>query len=377
MTSRITYIVATMLAFSSLTSWAREIYRTTFDEFASGPNQLAGQNGWRATGGSDGAQGIDENILPGLGKSGFIGFGRPASGFVSVFRSITEELSGFDSQVVEFNTLLGIEDSTNGARDNFYIAVYNADNHLLGAVNFDNTQANLGIWRFDGASAVATGASFVSGNVHELYMKMDLINNSWSASLDGLPLFSDAPLNATGQRLQLGSFAAEWEIADPGNPGNNWMLFDEWSINVPDAALLVNPDPDPDPNPTPDPDPSPDPDPAPDPDPSPGSDEALSIRRRELTKSLDLSKPSKNSDRAFQLEWVTKPNFVYQIEWSENLSDWFVDMPVIEGDQQAHATFTDSMVKARRYYRLVAIRRDQLDQASRNPGNREPDLVRP
>ena len=168
MTNRITYIVATMLAFSSLTSWAREIYRTTFDEFASGPNQLAGQNGWRATGGSDGVQGIDENILPGLGKSGFIGFGRPASGFVSVFRSITEELSGFDSQVVEFNTLLGIEDSTNGARDNFYIAVYNADNHLLGAVNFDNTQANLCIWRFDGASAVDTGASFVYGNVHEL-----------------------------------------------------------------------------------------------------------------------------------------------------------------------------------------------------------------
>ncbi|MGK0184521.1 MAG: hypothetical protein ACI9R3_000293 [Verrucomicrobiales bacterium] len=211
---------------------AAVLYTTSFDDFEVGADQLAQVGGWRASGRGQGLHGIDKDAIPGLGKSGFLGRSSPAAdtSFVSVWRPLNYSPLAQEMPIIEFFAIVGVADSTNGARDNFYITLYDSGNQLLGAINFDNTNERYGIWRYDGQNYHRASGAFFRGKVHELYLRINFATGKWSAELDNLPLFRDAPIDFTGKTRTLGSFAAEWEISDAANPGNNWFLFDEWTI---------------------------------------------------------------------------------------------------------------------------------------------------
>ena len=80
-----------------------------------------------------------------------------------------------------FFSLLGIEDSTNGEFDRFYISFYNGNDELLGAIAFDNTPADFGVLRYDGNQLVHTGEIFVNNTVQGLFVSIDYLTNTWSA----------------------------------------------------------------------------------------------------------------------------------------------------------------------------------------------------
>ena len=160
-------LIASTLACSAaavltLPASAALLYTTTFEDFEPGPDQISQVDGWRASGQGQSVHGIDQDAVPGLGKSGFLGRNKPSTdlSFISVWRPVTFDPLAANAPVVEFFAVVGIADSTNGQRDNFYITVYDSGNKLLGAVNFDNTKDRFGIWRYDGKNYHRTSGSF-------------------------------------------------------------------------------------------------------------------------------------------------------------------------------------------------------------------------
>jgi hypothetical protein len=71
---------------------------------------------------------------------------------------------------------------------------------------------------------------------------IDFSNNLWTARLslgtNIVPLFVNAPFNGTGQTLDLGYVAVEWQLtaASTNQHGNNWMLVADWTVRALPAA---------------------------------------------------------------------------------------------------------------------------------------------
>ncbi len=223
--------LAVSAAFASL-SVANELYFTDFDSFTAGNDQWVGTDGWLGISTGVGAHGIDDGIVPALGKTAFIGFNQPSSTFVTVLRPINYDPLANGTPKIRFESFLGIEDSTNGRRDSFFVSFYNIAGAFLASIRFANEDASFGIWRLDGTTQTDTAVDFINGELHLLFAEIDFSTNTWSADLDGIPLFTNATFNATGQTLNFGSAAAEWQLASAGvaGYGDNWMLVADWSI---------------------------------------------------------------------------------------------------------------------------------------------------
>ncbi|MEM7385644.1 MAG: hypothetical protein AAF514_11930 [Verrucomicrobiota bacterium] len=211
------------------------LFESSFDSFQVGANALIERDEWKGTPAGQGAHGTDPPGSGGIGASGYIGRLRPQPniGFVSIRKPLNYDPVNGDQQageIIEFFSLVGIADSTNGSRDNFYISIYDTDTRLLGAINFDNTASQFGIYRYDGETYHPSPVRFVRGQIQELFIRINFTTGRWSAELNNLPIFRDAPLDLTGKERTLGSLAAEWEITSPDSPGNNWLLFDEWKV---------------------------------------------------------------------------------------------------------------------------------------------------
>ncbi len=229
--------LATMAA--PLCASAFTLYATEFEEFNAGPDQWAGTNGWLGTSTGLGVHGIDRDIVPGLDQTAYVGFHTPNALIVTVFRPVLVHPLTNGLPIVEFEALLGIQDSTNGYRDSFFFTFYNSLGNLLAAIRFDNSTLTYGIWRLDGTSQVDTGVDFVRSELHLLFASIDFARNVWSADLDGIPLFTKAPFNATTQALDLGYVAAEWQLtaASTNQHGDNWMLVADWTVRaLPDSG---------------------------------------------------------------------------------------------------------------------------------------------
>jgi len=290
---------------------ALTLYFTEFEEFTAGPDQWAGAQGWQGSSVGLGVHGIDQDIIPALGKTAYLGFNRPDSTFVTVFRPVLYDPATNGVPVVEFESLMGIEDSTNSFRDSFFFTFYNNGGDVLAAIRFDNDDLTFGIWRFDGVQEFDTGWDFVRSELHLLVATMDLSNNVWTAELDGVPLFTNAVFNASGQTGTLGFVAAEWQLtsASTNNHGNNWMLVADWAVRA-----------------------------------VPDQDAPFSI----MEAGLDL-------DGSPLFVWPGSFGFDYEVEYSDDLDTWQSGLPdgVFENIlEDAPLTFTGDAESSNRSYRI-------------------------
>ena len=123
----------------------------------------------------------------------------PRSTLVFVAKPINYTPQSGDFPLVRVETLVGIQDSfAKTARDSFFVSIYNSSGLYLAGIRFDNRQATYGIWRADGANPDHdTGVIFYRGELHLLSFIVNLPANRWSAELDGVPLFENAPFTAT------------------------------------------------------------------------------------------------------------------------------------------------------------------------------------
>lgn len=208
------------------------IYRTGF-EFEEGYDPqftLAGQNGWLSFG--SGGNGLVTNFFEGFGQQAYVGFAPPQNNedLLSVWRPIDLAPIPPDQTLITFSVLMQIDDSENGQFDDFRWSVYNTNEARLFTIDFDNAALLISYGLDDDKGFVATGLAFDNQGTYELKVTMNFARNLWSASLNDVVIVNSKPITTTGAALNLGDIDAVWAIRRPGSPGDNFMLFDNYTI---------------------------------------------------------------------------------------------------------------------------------------------------
>ncbi|MDB4544916.1 hypothetical protein N9Z83_03135 [Akkermansiaceae bacterium] len=313
-----------LLFFAALlhSAHATLLYSTDFENFTVGDNQWAGTDGWVITDNANGISFIDNTGFGGaLGNHAALGLKQPGStNRVSVLKQITHNHTSNGESIITIDALVSIRDSSNGRYDRFYLSFFNADIKRMATIRFDNREIPFGIWReqanIDGSSLLQfdTLTDFIHEELDELFISIDLANNTWSASLSGLPLFENAPFTnaANPADINLGAVGFEWQISatGPAGHGDNFLLVADFAVNS------FNPE-----------------------DPIP--------------PTLNLIY---NGGSSATISWPAKAGASYQIEYSDDLETWFDDLPNSTFNNISSSgplTFTDEAAPATRYYRVV------------------------
>jgi hypothetical protein len=304
----------TFVLLAALPCLADIVYRTDFENFAVGPNQLVGTEAWVGNSTNSGSHGIDLDAIPGsgLGKTAYIGYAPPSGSAnpVVIYRPVNLDPANNSEPVIEFESLLGIKDSTNNYRDDFTISFYNISGTRLAAIRFHNDGFNSLIFRSDGGSQTNTNVSFLPGELHLLYVRLDLVMNRWSAFLDGIPLFNGATFNATSATRNLGSVGVDWRRGH--RPigvttwGDNWMLIADWAVR---------------------------------------------------TVPFAMESSTRNANGSFTLKWAGDPGRSYQVLHSSDLKVWHDTLPDSSLPVQnvlGTLSFTNSApLPEKRFYRIA------------------------
>ncbi|PAW88565.1 MAG: hypothetical protein B9S33_04645 [Pedosphaera sp. Tous-C6FEB] len=229
-------LLATVLSVPAATL----IYRTTFEghEGYNASFALSGQNNWVQEG--SGGNGLVSNFITGQGQQAYIGFTPPtgAGEFLNVWRPINFAPVPTNLSVVTFSVTMMVADSANGRRDDFRWSIYNTNGSRLFTLDFDNSTEGISYVLDDGGGFVATGFQFTRDAVHELAITMSFGRNRWQAALDGFVLTSPLPITTTNAALNLGDVDAVWAIRTPGTAGDNFLVFDNYTISG-DAPVSV------------------------------------------------------------------------------------------------------------------------------------------
>ena len=229
-------VLATMISAPAATL----IYRTTFEghEGYNASFSLSGQNNWVQEG--SGGNGLVNDFITGQGQQAYIGFTPPsgAGEFLNIWRPINFAPVPTNLSVVTFSVTMMVADSTNGRRDDFRWSIYNTNGSRLFTLDFDNSTEGINYVLDDGGGFVATGFQFTRGAVHELAITMNFRRNRWQAALDGFALTSPLPITTTNAALNLGDVDAVWAIRTPGTAGDNFLVFDNYTISG-DAPVTV------------------------------------------------------------------------------------------------------------------------------------------
>jgi len=220
------------------TSYSQTIYATEFEEFTEGPDQLVGDSFWELGNSLDtGSHGIDNELVSGLGHSAFVGFKQPDTSNVFVAKRHDFDPIASGQPEVEFESFLGVNDSTNGKRDFFSIFFFNGLGTPLASIQFRNLDSVFGIWYSDGLAIHDTGLDFIRGDLDFLTAQINFETNTWSAQFGGLDLFSNVPFHAGGAALDLGLTGIQWQVdpastpSSPSNFGDNYLLVADWLLH--------------------------------------------------------------------------------------------------------------------------------------------------
>ncbi len=299
----------------------REIYFTDFEDAVPGNDNLVGYDNWNGSPKGRGSHGIDAEAVPGLGQSAFIGYASPGGNTNSaiVLRPILHDPVASGEPIIRLVAAIGLNDSDNNnnpQRNSFFITFLNSSGTPLASLNYNNTEAGFGLWRDDGIETHDTGEEFIRNEVQLLVAEIDFANNTWSVDLDGFQIFRDQPFTVkNGEDLDLGGTAISWQRGSGNNWGNNWMLFDDWTVYADTSKLTI-------------------------------PEENFKINSITQTAGGDIT-----------LQWKSRPGFRYQVEYSNDLLTWQSDLPnsLIEEPVETETGYTDTTTtqSPERAYRIT------------------------
>lgn len=293
------------------------LYHTDFSSFPLGDGKLVGQDGWMSSHPDERVHGTVDDFFTQGDRSGTLGLFIPETKdkIISAYRPLNYDPIASNTPIIEFSANIAIVDSFDTEfYDSFYLSVFNSNTNLLAAVVFDNTPDDFGIWRADGDGFFDTGVSFEHNKLYKLRIRIDFAENTWTATVDNTPLFAATPFSNSGAKLDLGDISVEWEISDINNPGDNWILFDDWSVN---AVTTVD----------------------------------------TMKSPLVVSQIQRLPNGAISMLWTAEPNTRYQIETSPDFSNWDTSLAnslITTGANERNGSFVDPSAASSelRYYRV-------------------------
>lgn len=286
------------------------IYATEFEEFSVGNEMLKGEDFWQiGTSPGTGSYGIDRNLVSGLGKSAFLGYNEPSTTLVTVAVAHFFDPIARKQPLVEFESILGVEDSTNGNRDTFSVIFLSANGGLLASIEFRNSSTTFGLWYSDGVKIKDSNIDFLRGELHLLTAQINFELNTWSAQLDGVDLIENVTFHSGSEALNLGYTGAQWNLtsSQPSGYGNNFLLIADWYLySIP-------------------------------------------------TDNFQISSVSRIDGQNI-LRFPAIPGFVYSLESSGDLVNWIPETTtchVIQPDFAGEQAFTVNSQTQERFYRIL------------------------
>jgi hypothetical protein len=197
---------------------------------------LVGQNGWIGT--DLNGNGLVPDWFATNDQAAYIGyFPLPAGQDVlSVWYPLNFSPLASGKPIVHFSVLMEIVDSSNEQYDVFRWSVYNRNEDRLFTLEFDNLDFGI-YYQLDGTNGfVYSGHLFEADTPYALSITMDFSQNHWSASLNGGTILTHLPITTTNAPLTLGDIDAVWLYNDPAYPGDNFMVFDDYTVTAQAAA---------------------------------------------------------------------------------------------------------------------------------------------
>lgn len=225
---------------------SRVLYETGFEQFEGFNTELdlADQGGWVgfsadldgnsvALGGS----GLLPSVPGFFGQVAYIGFNAPAAtADFNVWRPVNFAPGGEVLPIVQFTVSFQIEaSSAELTPDAFRWSVYNVDGRRLFSLDFDNASGEISAILDDATPTTApplrpTGFLFPNGEPLDLELVMNFQRNLWTAKINGAVVVNALKLTTRNSALTLGDVDAVWLIREPGNPGDNYMIFDDYRL---------------------------------------------------------------------------------------------------------------------------------------------------
>ncbi len=234
-------LIATLFASLALVSARAVTYTNIFFtqfESAQGYNsayELAGQKDWLRYPAVYGGNGILDDFLG--TQAGYVGFWalNPLTNSLTIYRQIDYVPPANKYTLVKFSAAIDVEDSTdeNGRFDQFWWVLRNGWDDPLFTLCFDNDNWDI-YYGLENQEFVSTGSRFTNGVLYELVITMDFYNNHWSAVLSNqaqvLTLAMNLPITTGNTPLNFGSMDLAWVPQDPANPGDNFLIFDNYRV---------------------------------------------------------------------------------------------------------------------------------------------------
>ncbi len=203
---------------------------------------VAGQNGWLAD--ADGGNGLITGVFDGLGQQAFLGYGAINSDQLNLWHPLQVVPTTNLYPYLRFSVIMAIFDSTKAQRDDFRWSVYNMSNERLFSLDFDGETRAISYLLQAATNFTATGTTYDKGVEYELVIEMDFSRNLWSAIFNQETIVSRQPISSNGRNLNFSDMDAVWMIRNPGAPGDNYMVFDNFEIlalNRPPASIVSQP----------------------------------------------------------------------------------------------------------------------------------------
>ncbi len=220
------------------------LYSTGFelsDGYVSGYT-VAGQNGWLAD--YDGGNGLISDVFTGLGQQAFLGYGAVTNDQLNLWHPLQVVPTTNLYPYLRFSVLMAIFDSTKAQRDDFRWSVYNMSNERLFSLDFDGENQAISYLLQAATNFTSTGASYTKGTEYELVIEMDFKRNLWSAIFNQNTIVSRQPISPTGRNLNFSDMDAVWMIRNPGAPGDNYLVFDNFemlALSQPPPSIVMQP----------------------------------------------------------------------------------------------------------------------------------------
>ncbi len=194
---------------------------------------LVGQNGWVSSG--SGGNGIVANYIGGLGQQGYIGVYPPDTGDTSFSVYKPVNFAPSNASLVHFSAEMSVIDSSTTNRDVFCWTAYNQSGAVLFAVRFYNDDLSIA-YELDNGNIYDTAWGFENGSstngVYTFDITMSFSSNRWSAFLKGVQIVTNQLITTKGAALNLADVDAEWLLLNTSKPGDNYLLFDNYTVTA-------------------------------------------------------------------------------------------------------------------------------------------------
>ena len=190
---------------------------------------LAGQQGWLQTGTGD--NGIVTNFFTTSLSQAFVGYS--GGNNLQLERPFNHTPDLVNRPIVKFSVKMQIFDSTNFQYDHFRWRFFNQSTQRLFSIDFNNADYSIATV-LDGASATNnfSATTFNNATAYTLSVVMDFSSNRWTALLDDKVIAANQPITTAGSALNLRSVAVAWVQNSVANPGDNYLIFDDFVVTA-------------------------------------------------------------------------------------------------------------------------------------------------